>query len=422
MITARTKRQLLIFVILTLVGVSYVGMRYARLDRFFYDSSYDVSAQFGDDSGGIFESSEVTYRGVRVGKVSDMRLTSEGVDVVLEIDNEWDKIPADLTAVVANRSAVGEQFLDLQPKTAQGPYLEDGSKIEQSDTRVPVPTAEFLGNTASTVGSIDTGDLRTVVSEMGSAFHGAGPDLARIIDTANAFIKEAESNFDVTSALIRDSNTVLRTQAAKGSAIRNFSRDLQLFTGTLAGHDKQLRSLIENGSATAVELRTFLEQNRVDLGSLINNLVTTGEVVVKRLPGVRQLLVLYPWLVAAGFTGIAQGPDGYEVRFGLILTQESPACIAGYDPNEQRPPSDGTRKAMDEDAHCDPSRETPNWRGEHNAPRPSVGTYDVSTGRFTWADDAPAGKGEVVYDGGAAAQAGEDSWTWLLLNPAKARG
>jgi ABC-type transporter Mla subunit MlaD len=56
-----------------------------------------------------------------------------------------------------------------------------------------------------------------------------------------------------------------------------------------------LRALIDNGSATATELRTFLEQNKVDLGGLINNLVTTGEVVVKHLPGIRQILVLYPY-------------------------------------------------------------------------------------------------------------------------------
>ena len=71
---------------------------------------------------------------------------------------------------------------------------------------------------------------------------------------------------------------VLQTQADKGSAIRSFARDLALFSGTLADNDKDLRSLIDNGSATANELRTFLEQNRVDLGELINNLVTTSEV------------------------------------------------------------------------------------------------------------------------------------------------
>jgi phospholipid/cholesterol/gamma-HCH transport system substrate-binding protein len=73
-ITSRTKKQLLAFVFITLVGVSYVGARYARLDRLVYDSAFSVNAEFAD-SGGIFTGAEVTYRGVKVGQVSDMKLT-----------------------------------------------------------------------------------------------------------------------------------------------------------------------------------------------------------------------------------------------------------------------------------------------------------------------------------------------------------
>ena len=67
MITARTKKQLIAFVILTLVGVTFVGARYARLDRLFYDSAYTVTAHYSE-SGGIFQGAEVTYRGVGIGQ------------------------------------------------------------------------------------------------------------------------------------------------------------------------------------------------------------------------------------------------------------------------------------------------------------------------------------------------------------------
>ena len=70
---------------------------------------------------------------------------------------------------------------------------------------------------------------------MGKAFDGTGEDLGRIIDTGNSFIQAANDNFDVTTALIRDSNTVLKGQVASASAIREFARNLALFSGTLAG-------------------------------------------------------------------------------------------------------------------------------------------------------------------------------------------
>ena len=138
-ITRRTKVQLLIFVVITLLGVTFVGARYAHLDRAFYDDNYTVTAHF-PDSGGIFAGSEVTYRGVGVGQVDKLELTDEGVDVVLDIENDYDEIPADTLAVVGNRSAVGEQYVELQPQRDDGPFLDDGSMIEQNDTQIPIAT------------------------------------------------------------------------------------------------------------------------------------------------------------------------------------------------------------------------------------------------------------------------------------------
>jgi phospholipid/cholesterol/gamma-HCH transport system substrate-binding protein len=422
-ISSSTKKKLLVFVFITLVGVSYVGARYARLDRLVYDSAYQVHAQFAQ-SGGIFTGAEVSYRGVGVGQVSDMRLTRDGVDVVLSIDKGYDKIPADTLALVANKSAVGEQYVDLEPRTDRGPYLRDESVISTANTEVPKSTTEVLTSVDEFVNSVPQDDLRTVVSELGAGFKGSGEDLGRLIDSSNEFIESANQNFDVTTALIRDSNTVLRTQSEKGSAIRSFAQNLALFSGVVADNDASLRALIDNGSATANELRTFLEQNQVDLGGLINNLVTTGEVVVKHLDGIRQILVLYPYEVASGYTVAAKTGDVYNARFGLILTEEPKVCEKGYDPKEWRSPTDGSNKAMDEDAHCSEPPTTTNARGAQNAPRVgaayrtgagAVANYDLGTHQLNWGDDS---SGQVVYDGGAARLYGSDSWKSLLWAPA----
>jgi phospholipid/cholesterol/gamma-HCH transport system substrate-binding protein len=425
MITSRTKKQLLAFVILTLLGVTFVGGRYARLDRLFYDSTYTVNAHFAQ-SGGIFTGAEVTYRGVGIGQVSNMKLTDKGVDVVLGIDKGNDKIPKDSVALVGNKSAVGEQYVELQPKTDGGPYLKNGSEIETPDTQIPVSTTEILTNLDNLVQSIPQADLRTVVAESGAAFKDAGPSLGQIIDTSSSFIDAAEANFDVTTALIRDSRVVLQTQVDKGSAIRSFSKNLALFSGTVADNDKYLRSLIDNGSATANELRTFLEQNKVNLGQLINNLVTTNEVVVQHLKGIRQILVIYPYVVAGGFTVAGKNVDGhYDARFGLILTQGADVCKKGYEGADTRSAQDTADRPMKTNVGCADAGK--NFRGAEKAPRgraaaayrAPVATYDQSTGKVTWGDQSSAGN-NIAYDGGAAQLFGDDSWKWMLLQPSLA--
>jgi phospholipid/cholesterol/gamma-HCH transport system substrate-binding protein len=423
MISRRTKIQLLVFVLITLVGVSFVGARYAKLGRLVFDDSYTVVAHF-DRSGGVFAGAEVTYRGVGIGRVDKLVLTDDGVDVYLDVANSYDKIPADTLAVVGNRSAVGEQYVELQPQTDAEPYLENDSEIDVQDTRTPIATETLLGDLSTTVESVNQQALRTTVSELGQAFGGTGQDLQRIIDTGNSFIETANANFDVTTALIRDSNTVLNGQVDSASAIRSFARDLSLFSGSLAGSDADLRTLIDEGSATATQLRTFLEENGVELGDLVNNLVTTGRVLVQHLDGIAQILVLYPYIVEGGYSVIGKNPETglYDAHFGLIITDQK-VCHHGYEGTDTRPPQDGSNRPMNEDARCSEPPTVSNARGAQNAPRrapanyraPVVASYDSDTHKLHWGsrvDPALTPTGTVAPD-----TLGEESWKWLFLQP-----
>ncbi|MBO0843962.1 MAG: MCE family protein [Nocardioides sp.] len=424
MIARRTKVQLMVFALITMLGVSFVGARYARLNRLFYSTSYTVVAHFRD-SGGMYAGGLVSYRGVSVGDVQKLVLTRDGVDAYLDIDKSWDgKIPADTLAVVGNRSAVGEQYVDLQPRTDSAPFLHDGSQIAMADTRTPLPTQKLLGDISTTVESVHRGSLRTTVRELGKAFAGTGPDLQRIIDTGTSFIDAANRNFDVTTALLHDGNTVLRGQVASADAIRSFARDLRLFSGTLAGHDRDLRRVIDNGAVTATDLRQFLQDNQVDLGDLINNLVTTGQIVVQHLPGLRQVLVLYPYVVEGGFTVVSKSPETglYDAHFGLVLTNNPPVCHNGYQSTDTRPPQDGSNRPMNVDAHCAEPASQSDPRGAQHAPdnRPGaayrpVASYDPTTQRVHWGSRIPGG----LEDPGSPAPAtlGEETWKWLYLQP-----
>lgn len=427
MITSRTKIQLLVFVIITLVGVSYVGARYARLDRLFYDDAYTVVAHF-PQSGGIFSGAEVTYRGVAIGKVEKMVLTDQGVDVHLDIENKWDSVPADTLAVVGNKSAVGEQYVELQPQSGGEPYLEDDTEIDEPNTRTPIPVAKLLEDISTTVADVDKEALQTVVTETGLAFDGTGESLAQIIDTSNSFIETAMDNFEVTESLIRDGNTVLRGQLDTASAIRNFSTNLAAFTTTLVDSDQDIRRVIDAGSPAANELRGFIEDNEAEIASLLNNLVTTGEIVVKHLDGIEQVLVLYPYVVEGGFSVVSKDPQSgkYNAHFGMIETEHH-ICHRGYDGvADTRGPQNTGNRPMKTTVRCAEPPTQSNPRGAQNAPAHRVAVdydapvvhWDRATGELEVLEEAPG----LSVPGSVAPRTftqamGEESWKWVLLQP-----
>ncbi|MFD7610745.1 MCE family protein [Streptomyces sp. NPDC059828] len=423
MITRTVKIQLLAFATVTAVGVSYVGARYTGLTDALLDRGYTVRADFAD-SGGVFPGAEVTYRGVPVGRVGELRLTGrDGVSIALDIEDGPD-IPADTVAVVANRSAVGEQYVDLQPRGPGGPYLRDGSTIARRATRVPMPTTDLVLSLDRLVNSVGKDDLRITVDELGKAFAGTGPELSRLVDSGNALVESASRSLPQTVSLIEDSRRVLKTQADKGSAIKSFSRDLAALSAELKSSDGDIRKLIGSGTPAAQEVNSLLTANRPHLPVLLGNLISGGQITVARLPGMEQALVTFPVVVAGSYTVV---PGDGTTHFGLVVNaDEPPPCRQGYG-TQRRDPSDTSERPANTGAHCSAPRGGPtSVRGAQNAPgssgRKGSGTdgaahvtpYDPETGMAAGPDGTPV---EIGSTGGEQSVFGKDSWQWLLVGP-----
>ncbi|MBJ7450839.1 MAG: MCE family protein [Blastococcus sp.] len=330
MITRTTKLQLLAFLTLAVLATSYLGYKYVGLDRLVLGSGYEVAAEF-EDSGGIFVNAEVTYRGVAVGRVSDMELIDDGVRVEMTIEPDVEPIPAGATATVANRSAVGEQYVNLEPDSAEGPFLEDGSVIPRERTSIPVPVEELLLNVDRLVGSLDEDNLRTVVDELGQAFAGAGDDLGRLVDNGNLLLARAEESLPQTLDLITDGRTVLETQVASRSAIEQWAADLRLVSDTLVDIDPDLRGLLVSAPDGGQALQDLVERAGPGLGSLVRNVDILNGVTIPRLDGVEQMLVTYPDIVSGGFSVVRNDGGQMRAHFGFVLNAGDPAaCTSGY--------------------------------------------------------------------------------------------
>lgn len=427
MITRTVKVQLLAFTTITAVGVSYVGAEYTGLVDEVLDRGYTVRADF-PDSGGVFPGAEVTYRGVPVGKVGALRLAGrDGVSIALDIEDEAPRIPADTLAVVANRSAVGEQYVDLQPRTSHGPYLLDGSDIPRRNTRVPLPTTDLVLSLDRLVNSVGKKDLRVTIDELGEAFNGTGPNLSRLVDSGNDLVESASDALPETISLIEDSRKVLKTQADQGSSIKSFARDLASLSAQLKESDGDLRKLIGNARPAAQEVNSLLKSAAPELSVLLANLVSGGQVTLARLPGVEQALVTFPVMVAGSYTVI---PGDGTTHFGLVLNADDPpACTQGYG-TARRDPADTSAREANTDARCTlPRGSESSVRGAQNAPgassttgdanraayaTPYVTPYDPETGTTTGPDGRTV---EIGSTGGQRAVFGKESWQWLLVGP-----
>ncbi|MEH0938964.1 MlaD family protein, partial [Micromonospora psammae] len=351
MIGRTAKLQVLAFLLVSILGVSYVGIRYVGLGDRLLGGSYVVHMDLAR-AGGIFTNAPVTYRGVPVGRVTAVTLRGDGVRADLRL-RRGTQVPDDLRAVVAQRSAVGEQYVDLRPERDTGPYLGDGAVIPADRTGVPLAPETLLTNLDALVRSLDPDDLTVLITELGTAFEGNEQALGRILDAGDALLIEADAHLPETLALIEDGRTVLTTQAESAEALRRWSAGLARLAETLRGADPDLRRLLAAGPPAGQELVALLRGLEPNIGALLGNLVTVNGIAARRLPGIEHLLVVYPLAVAGGFT-VAPG-DG-TAHFGLVLNPgDPPSCVYR---------GGGTRCGAQERAAG------ASVRGAGNAPRP----------------------------------------------------
>jgi phospholipid/cholesterol/gamma-HCH transport system substrate-binding protein len=377
MITRATVVKVILFVVISAALIIYIGTRFLGVLNIIPPQNYTVMLPL-PDADGLFERSEVDYRGVNVGEAGSPQLTKDGVVVPLKIDGGAPPIPKDLRVVLSDRSAAGEKYVLLLPNTNSGPYLRDGDVIPPNRIQLPATVQSVLLNLDQLVASVPLNDLRTTVHELGVGFNRLGPKLQLLLDSTNALTKTAQATLPETVTLIRDARTVLQTQNDLADPIKSFSSDLRKVTAQLKRSDPDIRRLTRTGPEAGRQVSALLRESRPGLDDTIRGLGTTTQILDNHRRGIQSVFQLYAGLVA-GIPTILPG-DG-SAHLGVVLNlNDPPPCTKGYEQTIQfkgtvtrTPPRPINYRAFCDEPIFSPITvrgEKPQYPFVHNRPQP----------------------------------------------------
>ncbi|WP_216892873.1 MCE family protein [Nocardia alni] len=374
--TRMIKLQLIAFAVVSAVSLTYVGINYCGVQRQTGIGTYLATANFTDGAG-LYPNALVTYRGADVGTVRSMSLTDSGIAVELQLRSNQ-PVPADTHAAIKSVSAVGEQYVDLTPGSAQGPYLHAGSVIPVEHTTIPVPAATLLNDVDRLLKVTPHDDLERTLAESSQALDGNGAPSSRLIDSADSLIAQAQANLGQTRTLIHDAEPLLDTGNTVATDLTTSVRDLASFTRQLAGDDPDLRSVLDQGKGFADTVGSTLTDLTAPLPNVLANLQTVGQVLKVNVPGLRQILVVYPAITASfnysvQHQGLQRGGDPLGPQAPLdvkLLDTFGPVtCTDGYGGTQRRDPSDVGEAPANTDARCQlPHDDVRAVRGSRNMP------------------------------------------------------
>ena len=370
MLTRFVRNQLIIFTIASIVGIVVMLFAYMQVPTLLGLGRLTVTLEL-PSGGGLYRFGNVTYRGVQIGKVTGVKLTENGAEAELSL-NTSPKIPADLQADVLSVSAIGEQYVDLRPRTDSGPYLQNGARIPVADTTIPQEVGPMLDQVSKLVDTIPGDRISDLLDESFKAFNGAGPDFQSLLDSGSKLAGDINGISDETRGLIDDSGPLLDSQAETTDQIRTWARSLAGVTGQIAQNDPQIRAILQRGPGFAHEVSSLLNQVKPTLPILLANLTTVGQILVTYNPSLEQLLVMFPAIIAAqqAFGLPKNNPTGLPSGDFALTIGDPPPCTVGFlPPSQWRNPEDMTTVDTPDGLYCKLPQDSPiSVRGARNYP------------------------------------------------------
>ncbi|HEV7360408.1 MAG TPA: MCE family protein [Mycobacterium sp.] len=366
MLTPFIRRQLWTFLVLTVVSLLVLGVYYLQVPSLMGIGRYSLKADL-PASGGLYPTANVTYRGITIGKVTDVEPTEHGARATISIDSQY-KIPVDTIANVHSVSAVGEQYLDLVSTGNPGKYFAEGQTITKGT--VPAEIGPALDTANRGLAALPKDKIATLLDETAESVGGLGPALQRLVDSTQAIVGDFRTNITNVNDIIQNSGGVLDSQIKSGDAIERWARNLNTLAAQAAQRDTNVKSILTQAAPTADQVNSVFSDVRDSLPQTLANLEVVFDLLKRYHTGVEQVLVFLPQGASIAQTVAAPFPNQAALDLGLSINQPPP-CLTGFIPAaEWRSPADTSMQALPQGTYCKIPMDTPanSVRGSRNIP------------------------------------------------------
>jgi len=366
LLTPFIRRQLWLFGIMTVVSLLVLGVYYLQVPSLVGIGRYTLKAEL-PASGGLYPTANVTYRGVTIGKVTDVVPTEQGAEATMSIDSSY-KIPIDAIANVHSVSAVGEQFLDLVSSGNPGKFFSSGQAIAKGT--VPSEIGPALDTANRGLAALPKDKIGTLLDETAESVGGLGPALQRLVDSTQAIVGDFKTNITQVNDIIQNSGPVLDSQVNSGSAIEKWARNLNNLAAQAAQRDQNLRSVLTQAAPTADQVNEVFSDVREALPQVLANLEVVFDLLKRYHGGLEQVLVVLPQGASITEAVASSFPNQAALDLALSINQPPP-CLTGFIPASQwRSPADTSLAPLPSGTYCKIPMDTPanSVRGSRNIP------------------------------------------------------
>lgn len=256
--------------LISILGAAYLAFDVVRVQPLRQDLHATLVLP---SAGGLEVGAPVLLRGVKVGKVTELRRGKGRVEADFTVAQSY-RLPVNTAVTVEALSALGEPYIEFAPNTDGGPYLADHQVLTGLLVRTPLTTAEVARLVTRILNQVDPDAVRGLVGTLATALDGT------------------ES---LTPGLARSSDLLAATLLSRAPSIGRIMTDLQSIAPDMDWTGPSLQSAAPN----------FIQfgQKVDEIATAVGRLAQTGDTPAMYLEGdglVPFLNRLTRWIDTAG--------------------------------------------------------------------------------------------------------------------------
>ncbi|MGX1804860.1 MlaD family protein [Nocardia sp. NPDC055321] len=352
-------------VLILLVGAAYLAVSVMRINP--TRETYRVTVNL-DRSGGLQAGNDVTLRGYRIGKVTQIKLVDKGAALAatVEIDSKY-RIPKDTVVSVGALSGAGEQYIDFRPASDGAPFLgnNDVVQFDKDKVKTPTPVWSVLDNASELIAQVNPDQFSVILTELDTALSGGPDQLRSLIDGISLATTGLDNLLPQTTNLIRNLQTINATTSLAQPDLGTLTANSSVLFRQFNDANAELQTILEQAPGQFESLGAVLDRTADPMSSLAANFAAVTKAAQLRVPALR---ALFPSLVVGTS---AMGVPAHDGEFYTILDiWPRPSCEYPTAKVRNEAATEGSLPKWT--GYCVNPDAGTQIRGSGNAPRPNV--------------------------------------------------
>ena len=252
----------------------------------------EYKAEFSE-AAGLRPEDEVRGAGVKVGKVLDVDLAGDRVQVLFRVDDV--ELGNRSRADIRIKTVLGRKFLSVTPD-GEG-ALEPGAVIPLSRTTSPFEITDAFRDLSTTVEEIDDEQLAESFEVLADTFRDTPDEVRASLEGLSRLSRTIASRDDQLKALLQRTRGVSQVLSERDEDLTAFLADSSLVLQELQRRREAISRLLDTTTVLSEQLIALVRENRAELQPALERLRGVVQVLKKNQDNLdRSLVRLAPFV------------------------------------------------------------------------------------------------------------------------------